>query len=91
MNLTGLFRPSYFQHGEAFFFSLEVVFSTQEFFPFTQELLYFTQEILPLLPKKLLTPYSRNLRVPTHVLGLPRIKIWSPLVESILQLYFIHY
>ena len=39
-------------------------FSTQEFLLFTQELIHFTQEILPLLPKKLRTPYSRNLRVP---------------------------
>ena len=41
-------------------------FSTKEFLLFTQELIHFTQEILPLLPKKLLTPYSRNLRVPSH-------------------------
>ena len=40
-----------------------MVFSTQEFFLLTQELFHFTQEILPLLPKKLQTPYSRNLRV----------------------------
>ena len=31
----------------------------QEFLLFTQELIQFTQEILPLLPKKLRTPYSR--------------------------------
>ena len=43
-----------------------MVFSTQEFFLFTQELINFTQEILPLSPKKLRTPYSRNLRVPTY-------------------------
>ena len=43
-----------------------MVFSTQEFLLFTQELINFTQEILPLLPKKLRTPYSRNLRVPNH-------------------------
>ena len=30
---------------------------------------HFTQEILPLLPKKLPTPYSRNLRVPTDRLN----------------------
>ena len=42
----------------------EMVLSTQEFFRFTQELIHFTQEILPLLPKKLRTPYSRNLRIP---------------------------
>ena len=41
-----------------------MVFSTQEFLLFTQEFIYFTQEILPLLPKKLRTPYSRNLSVP---------------------------
>ena len=41
-----------------------MVFSTQEFLLFTQELILFTQEILPLLPKKLLTPYSRNLKGP---------------------------
>ena len=40
-----------------------MVFSTQEFFLLTQELIHFTQEILPLLPKKLRAPYSRNLRV----------------------------
>ena len=38
----------------------------QELLLFTQELIHFTQEILPLLPKKLRTPYSRNLRVPNH-------------------------
>ena len=43
-----------------------MVFSIQEFFLFTQELIHFTQEILPLLPKKLRAPYSRNLRVPTN-------------------------
>ena len=43
-----------------------MVFSTQEFFLFTQELIHFTQEILPLLPKKLRTSYSRNLRAPNH-------------------------
>ena len=43
-----------------------MVFSTQEFFLFTQELIHFTQEILPLLPKKLRTPYSRNMRVPNN-------------------------
>ena len=42
-----------------------MVFSTQEFLLFTQELIHFTQEILPLLPEKLQTPHSRNLRVPT--------------------------
>ena len=36
----------------------------QQFLLFTQELIHFTQEILALLPKKLRTPYSRNLRVP---------------------------
>ena len=40
-----------------------MVFSTQEYFLFTQELIQFTEEILPLLPKKLRTPYSRNLSV----------------------------
>ena len=45
-----------------------MLFSTQEFFIFTQELIPFSQEILPLLPTKLRTPYSRNLRVPTHYL-----------------------
>ena len=44
-----------------------MVFSTQEFFLFTQELIHFTQEILPLLPKKLRIPYSRNLSVPSNV------------------------
>ena len=43
-----------------------MVFSTQEFLLFTQELIHFTQEILPLLPKKLQTPYSRNLRIPSN-------------------------
>ena len=43
-----------------------MVFSTQEFLLFTQELINFTQQILPLLPKKLRTPYSRNLSVPTY-------------------------
>ena len=43
-----------------------MVFSTQECFLFTQELIHFTQEIIPLLLKKLRTPYSRNLRVPNH-------------------------
>ena len=43
-----------------------MVFSTQEFFLFTQELIRFTQKILPLLPTKLQTPYSRNLRVPIY-------------------------
>ena len=38
----------------------------QEFLLFTQELINFTQEMLPLLPKKLRTPYSRNLMVPSH-------------------------
>ena len=42
------------------------LFSTQEFFIFTQELIHFTQEMLPILPKKLPTPYSRNLRVPIY-------------------------
>ena len=60
---------SYFQHGEDFLFSLEVVFSTQEFFLFSQELFHFTQEILPLLPTKLRRPYSRNLRVPKYNIG----------------------
>ena len=40
----------------------------QEFLLFTQELINFTQEILPLSPKKLRTPYSRNLRAPFHEL-----------------------
>ena len=43
-----------------------MVFSTQEFLLFTQELIHFTQEILSLLPKKLRTPHSRNLRVPSN-------------------------
>ena len=43
-----------------------MVFRTQKFFLFSQELIHFAQEILPLLPKKLRTPYLRNLRVPTH-------------------------
>ena len=43
-----------------------MVFRTKEFFLFTQELIHFAQEILPLLPKKLRTPYSRNLRVPIN-------------------------
>ena len=38
----------------------------QEFLLFTQELFHFTQEILHLLSKKLQTPYSRNLRIPTY-------------------------
>ena len=38
----------------------------QEFLLFTQELFHFTQEIVPILPKKLRTPYSRNLRVPSY-------------------------
>ena len=38
----------------------------QDFLLVTQELIHFTQEILPLLPKKLRTPYSRNLRVPSQ-------------------------
>ena len=38
----------------------------QECFLFTQELINFTQENLPLLLKKLRTPYSRNLRVPRN-------------------------
>ena len=45
-----------------------MVFSTQEFFLFTRELIHFTQEILPLLPKKLRTSYSRNLRVPINLI-----------------------
>ena len=73
MNLTGLF--SYFQHGEVFF-SLEVVFNTQEFLLFTQELIHFTQEVLRSLPKKLRTPYSRNLRVLTDD------QIYSPLLVN---------
>ena len=44
------------------FFSSMVV-STQDFFLVTQELFHFTQEILPLLPKKLPTPYSKKLRI----------------------------
>ena len=43
-----------------------MVFSTQAFLLFTQELIHFTQQMLPLLPKKLRTPYSRNLRFPNH-------------------------
>ena len=43
-----------------------MVISTQEFFLFTQELFHFTEEILPVQPKKLRTPYSRNLRVPIN-------------------------
>ena len=38
----------------------------QEFLLFTQELIHFIQEILSSLPKKLRTPYSRNLRVPSY-------------------------
>ena len=68
-----------------------MVFITQEFLLLTQELIHFTQEILPLLPKKLRTPYSRNLRVPsyqqvlllesilTRILG---VKVHFPLLES---------
>ena len=51
-------------------FQLEMVFSTQEFLLLTQKLIHFTQEILPLLPKKLRTPYSRNLRVPNNGISL---------------------
>ena len=43
-----------------------MVFSTQEFLLFTQELVHFTQEIFPSLLKKLRTPYSRNLSVPSY-------------------------
>ena len=60
-----------------FFFQFERVFSTQEFFIFTQELFHFTQEILPLLPKKLPTPYSRNLRVPNHHQSSPGLSDWA--------------
>ena len=63
MNLAGLF--DYFQHGQVFLLARDGV-STQEFFLFTQELMHFTHEILPLLPKKLRAPYSRNLRVPIN-------------------------
>ena len=38
-----------------------MVLSTKEFFLFTQELFHFTQEILPLLPKKLRTPYYQEI------------------------------
>ena len=63
MNLAGLF--DYFQHEEVFLLARDGV-QYQEFLLFTQELIHFTQEIVPLLPKKLRTPYSRNLRVPNH-------------------------
>ena len=42
-------------------------FFPREFLLFTKELIHFTQEILPLLRKKLQTPYSRNLRVPNDL------------------------
>ena len=57
-------------HGQIFFFYFKMVFSTQEFLLSTQELIHFTQEILPLLPKKVRTPYSRNLRGPNNGLQL---------------------
>ena len=59
-------KSQYYSEKYFFFFYFEMVFNTQEFLLFTQELIHFTQEILPLLPKKLRTPYSRNLRVPNY-------------------------
>ena len=62
--LVGLF--DYFQHGEVFFLTRDGVQYPKEFLLLAQELMHFTQEILSLLPTKLRTPYSRNLRVPIH-------------------------
>ena len=49
--------------------------SCLELFLFIQELFHFTQEILPLLPKKLRTPYSRNLRVPNN--SIEQRQLWG--------------
>ena len=63
--MIGLLKTKSQYYKEKYFLA-QMVLSTQEFFLFTQELIHFIQEILPLLPKKLQTPYSRNLRVPSN-------------------------
>ena len=60
MNLAALF--DYFSTCRRIFFLARDGVQYLTFF-------LFTQEIPPLLPKKLRTPYSRNLRVPTHNMG----------------------
>ena len=52
------------QYYTDFFFLVRDSVQYKEFLLFTQELIHFTQEILPLLPKKLRTSNSRNLKVP---------------------------
>ena len=54
--MIGLLKNKTQYYTEKYFFELEIVFSTQEFFLFTQKLIHFTQEILTLLAKKLRTP-----------------------------------
>ena len=70
---TEKYRPIIFQ--------FEMVFSTQEFLLFTQELIHFTQEILPLLPKKLRTPHSRNLNVPSDN------KLWQGFLQGNVRIF----
>ena len=53
----------YFQHVEVFLLARDGV-QYPRIFPIHSRINRFTQEILPLLPTKLRTPYSRNLRVP---------------------------
>ena len=64
--MIGLLKNKSQYYMNYFFFLVRDGVQYQEFLLFTQELIHFTQEILPLLPKKLRTPYSRNLRVPTN-------------------------
>ena len=54
------------QYYSDFFFLVRDGVQYQEFLLFTQELIHFTHEILSLLPKKLRTPYSTNLSVPSY-------------------------
>ena len=63
--MIGLLKNKSQYYTELFFLVRDGV-QYQEFLLFAQEFNHFTQEILPLLPKKLRTPYSRSLRVPTH-------------------------
>ena len=60
--MIGLSKNKSQYYTDFFFFS-----SYQEFLLFTQELIHFTREIVPLLSKKLRTPHSTNMRVPSYV------------------------
>ena len=62
--MIGLLKNKSQYYMEKYFFLVRDGVQYPRIFPIPSRILiHFTQEMLPLLPKKLRTPYSRNLRV----------------------------